>query len=218
MKSLPIILLQFISVSSQLIHFDENNDKFNMIANIISSFKHFGIMFHCDNYSKTAVDILHNAFQIDTMTVIFNYDVVSTQRIRPSGYKYIHIIILDDINNFYNYTDHSIFQLSNTDILLLIINLNTNKMIKTFSLGNNSVYAAARFVLNVTDNTLYSVCSLCGLLTGNWQLVGNFTDNETFYPNFSTNLNKVYQQHFSDYNGHKFNVGYATYHPFFWCR
>lgn len=225
-----LLMISFVKING-FIYENVQLVESSLIANIISQFSEHDIIFHYDNMTKSQVDSIIPKANIDGTILLGNYDVKSQSNyqssavVRPIGYKFLHVILLENYSRFNEYTNGSRFSFHYLDIILVITNRTVDFNETASEGGHFPVYlrnihrAGAFFILNLYNFVVYNVCFYCSEKFGIWQEVIDLTDLTVDYnPSIRNVLMTIYENQFKDFNGHVFPVGYAMYKPYFWCR
>lgn len=200
----------------------------SLISNVIDQFNGHNIIYHYDNSSIHRIDKIASKIQMNASFLMINYDlsrgVACNKRKmirRPIGFKFLHIVLLNNYSRFAEYTRTSRYSFDYLDIIFVLANLNANNetVIGEFDVILYNVHrAGAFFILDVWNFLLYHVCFYCGDNFAKWQMLADLTDIiPDYYSNVKSLVQNIYENQFNDFNGHVFKIGYAVYEPFFWC-
>lgn len=227
-----IILFCVIILKSNCFIVEDNKALQDTVAaNIVSLFTSHNIIFHFENCTEQKVGSIIYKADIGGSILIANYDMPilnqSTVIHRPTGYKFLHVVLLTNYSRFIKYTNSSRFSFHYLDIILIVTNLdvendgnNTDIMNPEYNIWLRHVQrAGAFFILEMFNFTVYNVCFYCGKKFGIWQKVADLSEiTNDYYGDVRTLMNDIYKNQFKDFNGHVFDLGYTLYQPFFWCE
>lgn len=125
---------------------------------------------------------------------------------RPEGYKYIHLVFLDDPLRFERFS-REVFNLENRDVVVFI--LWTVSMEGKLVWDQEGIDRAGSVILyDFSGKVFYYVKFFVGPISGVLNKIE--VRKEPFLLNYINDFN--------DFNGHLFKVGHTEYKPFIWCR
>lgn len=181
------------------------------------------IIFHYDNQTQTRLYSIISETVTNASYVMINYDSLQRILLRPTGNKFIHVVLLANYTRFKNYEHANKSPMEYADILLFIINLRVenSKVNQTgeFELweGDFLDTAGGLFILYSNNLTLYTMCFYCGdeteILRKIEELRKEEKDGKIHVPALHGYINK-----YTDFKGYPFRIGYTNYKPFFWCE
>lgn len=191
-----------------------------IISNVITQFMEYNVILHYDNSSKTNVDSIISGAEseIRNCYLIANHDNWQQSIFdRPTGYKFLHIVFLQDYIKFDTFAKRTNNSLQHADVLFFVTNFGIEETSKDFTLweGNSLNKAGGLFIFDKRNLSLYTVCFYCGLLTKTLQKIDGLSMDED---NLNVEIPKLkyYINTFQNFNKHVFYVGYNIYKPLFY--
>lgn len=213
-----IILILFI-INSNCLHLRksieyERNEK---LSRLISSFSNNHLLFHYDNTTKYIVEyVISKPYIVNNTALLYNYDedISSAKISRPTGYKYLHIVLLGNNTRFKEYASSDVNAIRHIDIVLMILNYVHDKPIE------NLQNVGTLFLINLQNLRVYTVCFYCGNLSYHWNYIAKLKYLKTHhdYQHLKQILMNIYLNQFKDFNRHTFNIGYINYKPYIWIK
>lgn len=180
-----------------------NDQNDNVIPFIINNYKNYFLIVHYDNDTRDNLDDFIKTLN-SNCKLLLNYDDGDFKLRRPLGYSFVNLVYLNDSNRFERFSK-IYFNLEFNDVIIIFDN-NANNFNKNL-IGLNR--AGSLILYNKFIKKLATIKYYFGIENGT--LIEIKYDDKL--PNMRRYLNK-----FDDFNGHRFNVGFAIYRPFVWCK
>lgn len=187
------VLLRFATASYET----KSTDCF--FAKIFQDFHDYEVLYHYDN--KTPIDCFLGETNHCRVTLLFNYDINTTNLERPLGRKYLDVIYLTDPKRFEDFSSRN-FNIQFVDVVFFVVQKNRNYQNR---FGKRLANAGGLFIYEISNKKLFYVKYYYGNQTG----VANPTKR-------GEQLSK-YLNNFHHFNNHEFKIGYIPYKPFISC-
>lgn len=224
-------ILYCLTISQCLCLFVDYNweIKNDITSTLISQFTNHSVIFHYDSSTSNRIDSIVANANISNNIIMRNYDVLRKQIIvnkkwkfivnRPVGYKFLHVVLLENYVRFSVYTSSCKLSIQPLDVILVVTNLHDNKTKDHFQVFIENVNrTGAFFIANMWNNVLYSICFYCGKNWGQWKPIADVSNtSDDSYVKIKKIIEDIYHNQFKNFHRHVFAVGYAVYKPFFWC-
>lgn len=246
MKYQNFILLLTIQI------FESENDSRNVeiLSDAVKQFSRHFIVFHFEEESKMMVEnVLLLLGNVTNCYLMKNYDQITEldgleetvdfiNFTRPVGYRFLHIVLLNDYERFDEYTETSVRSLQYLDVVFFVSNTsgilvrqsekqsveNDIAVMKRLRTSTNDFplwkknslgRAGGLFIFDSDKLSLYTVCFFCGERTKTLRKIDDLSmdANRRTLLQLARHVNR-----FNNFHQHVFLVGYNIYKPLFFGR